>query len=67
VRAWIDDYARRFRELTDPVWLKIIEDPQSRWYKEKDEYKNLFRFRKKTEPVTKAGRLDTDFHGSGRV
>jgi MoaA/NifB/PqqE/SkfB family radical SAM enzyme len=51
VRAWIDDYARRFRELTDPAWLKIIEDPQSRWYREKDEYKNLFRFRRKTEPV----------------
>jgi MoaA/NifB/PqqE/SkfB family radical SAM enzyme len=45
VRAWIDDYARRFRELTDPEWLKIIADPQSRWYRGNDEYKNLFRFR----------------------
>ncbi len=45
VAKWIDDYSERFRELTEPVWQKIIEDPESRWYKEKPEYKNLFRFR----------------------
>ena len=44
---WIDDYARRFQELTDPEWNKIVENPESRWYKEKYEYQNLFKFGKK--------------------
>jgi hypothetical protein len=47
VTAWIDDYAQRFAELTGPEWLKIIEKPESRWYKEKPEYRNLFHFGKR--------------------
>lgn len=47
VTRWIDDYARRFQELTDPEWNKIVENPESRWYKEKYEYQNLFKFGKK--------------------
>ena len=42
VAEWVDDYSRRFKELTEPEWLAMIEDPSSRWYKEKDEYKDLF-------------------------
>jgi hypothetical protein len=45
VVAWVDRYAERFRELTDPIWRAQIEDPRDRWYKEGQEYKNLFRFR----------------------
>ncbi len=44
VVKWIDDYSQRFKELVDPVWLKMTEDQDSRWYREKPEYKNLFRF-----------------------
>ncbi len=47
VTAWIDDYAGRLKELTEPEWLRIIQTPESRWHKEKDEYKNLFRFGKR--------------------
>jgi len=43
---WVDQYAERFKELTEPEWLKMIENPESRWYKEKDEYQNLFTFGK---------------------
>ncbi len=42
VTKWVDDYARRLKELTEPEWLEMIENPASRWYKEKDEYKDLF-------------------------
>ncbi len=44
---WVDRYAARFRELTDPIWEKQIQDPADRWYKEGHEYKNLFRFKPK--------------------
>ena len=47
VTRWIDDYAQRFKDLTEPEWLKIIEDPESRWYKEKPEYQNLFKLGKR--------------------
>jgi hypothetical protein len=43
VVEWIDRYAERFRDLTDPVWLKLIEDPNYRWYKYGEEYRGLFR------------------------
>jgi MoaA/NifB/PqqE/SkfB family radical SAM enzyme len=44
VVEWIDRYAERFTDLTDPVWLKLIEDPSCRWYKHGKEYQELFRF-----------------------
>lgn len=47
---WIDDYARRFAELVDPEWEKMINDPQNRWYKEGQEYRELFH-----DPRLKAG------------
>jgi hypothetical protein len=45
VRAWVDRYAARFQELTDPLWEQQIKDPQDRWFQEGQEYKNLFRFK----------------------
>lgn len=46
VAEWVDDYARRFKDLTEPEWLATIENPASRWYKEKPEYKYLFQMGK---------------------
>ena len=45
VVAWIDRYAERFKELTDPVWEAQIRNPSDRWYKEGEEYRALFSFR----------------------
>jgi len=55
VKVWVDDYAAKLKELTEPEWLSIIENPQSRWFKKKDEYKNLFTF----------GKVLPDFRGPG--
>jgi hypothetical protein len=46
VTKWVDAYAERLKGLTEPDWLSIIENSESRWYKGKDEYKNLFTFGK---------------------
>ncbi len=46
VMKFVDDNAAKLKELTEPEWLSMIENPESRWYKEKDEYKNLFTFGK---------------------
>jgi MoaA/NifB/PqqE/SkfB family radical SAM enzyme len=46
VVEWIDRYAERLRELTDPVWERMINDPQNRWYRHGKEYQDLFRFRR---------------------
>lgn len=43
---WVDRYADRLKDLTEPEWLNIVGNPESRWYKEKAEYKNLFTFGK---------------------
>jgi hypothetical protein len=34
--------------LTEPDWLEMIRNPDSRWSQEKDEYRNLFTFGKST-------------------
>jgi hypothetical protein len=47
VVAWLDQYAVRMQELADPIWEAKIADPSDRWYKEGQEYKNLFRFKPK--------------------
>jgi hypothetical protein len=44
--AWVDDYADRFKRLTEPEWLETIDNPESRWFKEKNEYRELFTFGK---------------------
>jgi MoaA/NifB/PqqE/SkfB family radical SAM enzyme len=49
VIEWVDRYAARISELTDPAWEAQINDPNDRWYREKPEYKNLFRFRRTPE------------------
>ncbi len=51
VVAWVDDYAARFKNLVDPIWLQMIEDPNYRWYKEGEEYKQLFRFKSSDKPL----------------
>ena len=43
VVEWIDRYAEEFKNLTDPVWLDLIEDPNYRWYRYGNEYEGLFR------------------------
>jgi MoaA/NifB/PqqE/SkfB family radical SAM enzyme len=44
VVEWVDRYAARFQELTDPIWETQIRDPSDRWHREGAEYKGLFRF-----------------------
>ena len=46
IMEWVDRYAARFEELTEPAWQEIIENPNSRWFQGKDEYRNLFTFGK---------------------
>lgn len=46
IMQWVDNYAARLEELTEPAWLEMIENPASRWYRENKEYKNLFTFGK---------------------
>jgi len=41
---WIDRYAERLKDLTDPVWLELIEDPNYRWCKHGKEYQELVRY-----------------------
>ena len=48
VVRWVDEYAAAFRALVDPMWDKDINDPTYRWYKEGEEYKGLFKYRKKS-------------------
>ena len=42
VLKWVDRYAEEFAALVDPEWETMINDPKNRWYKEGQEYKNLF-------------------------
>ena len=43
VVQWVDRYAARFKELTDPEWERMINDPRNRWYREGPAYKSLFK------------------------
>ncbi len=42
VVRWVDAYADAFKQLTDPAWEAIINDPTSRWYRYGRDYKELF-------------------------
>ena len=42
VVEWVDRYAERFRELTDPEWERMLDDPKSRWYRGWTAYRSLF-------------------------
>jgi hypothetical protein len=68
VVEWIDGYAERLKDLTDPGWLKLIEDPNYRWYKHGREYQELFRNSDRSRRDAEAGREETekrDLVGSG--
>lgn len=39
--GWIDRYAARLKELTEPLWQKQISDPADRWYRDGAEYREL--------------------------
>jgi len=42
VVRWVDSYAKEFAALVGPGWEKMINDPNDRWYREGQKYKNLF-------------------------
>jgi MoaA/NifB/PqqE/SkfB family radical SAM enzyme len=48
---WVDAYAERLKEMTEPEWQNIICDPSNRWFKDSREYKNLFQFRQTDVPL----------------
>lgn len=48
---WVDEYARKFAEITDPIWEEKINDPNNRWYKQGEEYKELFNEQKSEEKL----------------
>jgi hypothetical protein len=52
---WIDRYAERFKELVDPIWENIINNPSSRWYRHGYRYKRLFRFQENAEQGASGG------------
>jgi len=60
VVEWIDRYAEEIRELTDPVWLELIEDPTYRWYKHGKEYRELFGSSDRSRGGGKAGQRRTE-------
>jgi len=49
VVAWADEYSARLKTLTDPRWEAQLSDPADRWYREKHEYRNLFRFKEEKQ------------------
>lgn len=51
VVEWVDRYAERLRQLTDPEWEQSINNPESRWFREKPEYQRLFAFKHSAVPV----------------
>jgi hypothetical protein len=55
---WVDSLSERFRALVDPIWEKEINDPTNRWYREGEEYKNLFRLRPE-DPAVKVEKQTT--------
>jgi hypothetical protein len=44
-----NEYSAKLKELTDPLREAQIADPSGGWYKEKQEYGNLLRFKQKPE------------------
>jgi MoaA/NifB/PqqE/SkfB family radical SAM enzyme len=41
--AWADQYEARMKELTEPLWEAMVNDPTSRWYREGPEYRDYLR------------------------
>lgn len=48
---WVDRYAARLQELTDPGWEETISNPNSRWFRERPEYQRLFAFKHTAVPL----------------
>jgi hypothetical protein len=69
VVEWIDDLAARYQALVDPIWEKEINDPANRWYKEGQEYQNLFRLRQTAPGVNVEGQTGvvSDKEESARI
>lgn len=51
VVKWVDMYAERLKEITEPEWQQIIGNPNSRWFKEGTEFQNLFQFQHTDVPL----------------
>jgi hypothetical protein len=49
--SWVDRYAARLQELTDPEWQETINNPNSRWFRERAEYQRLFDFKHTAVPL----------------
>lgn len=64
VMQWVDAYAERLEQLTEPAWQQTIHSPESRWYREKPEYGNLFRFGRPTDAASPSVPVPK---GSGRT
>ena len=64
VVEWVDNYAREFAALVDDEWEEMINDPNDRWYKEGEEYQELFHYkrlyeeRKKREKASKEEKVE---------
>ena len=43
VVQWMDEYAAELARLADPEWERTIQDPKSRWHRDGEAYKGLFR------------------------
>lgn len=53
--SWADAYAARMAELTEPLWEAMVNDPDSRWYREGPEYRDYLR-----PPILFEGERPTD-------
>jgi hypothetical protein len=61
---WVDAYAKHLEQLTEPAWQQLIHSPESRWYREKPEFGNLFRFGRPTDAASPSQPVPK---GSGRT
>ncbi|MGA2977214.1 MAG: SPASM domain-containing protein [Spirochaetia bacterium] len=55
VIEWVDRYAERFRELTDPEWERVINDSKNRWYRNGVAYRSLFASRNDDNRMRRRG------------
>jgi hypothetical protein len=55
VVSWADAYAARMAQLIEPLWEDLVNDPDSRWYREGPEYRDYLR-----PPILFEGERPTD-------
>jgi len=53
VVKWVDNYSKEFAALVDDEWEEMINDPNNRWYKEGEEYQDLFYYKRLGEATKK--------------